>query len=75
MISWNNINNNISMPIQSLRAEGAVQSLRARSEGAVQPIQEQPQSFIESKTFQGSNPGYVFTTREQGTGYYLDNKV
>ncbi len=28
--------------------------------------------FIPSSTFRNSRPGYVFTTKEQGTGYYLD---
>jgi hypothetical protein len=29
-------------------------------------------NFIQSPFFQGSKPGYVFTTRDIGTGYYLD---
>ena len=27
--------------------------------------------FYPSQIFQGSKPGYVFTTRSSGTGYYL----
>ena len=33
-----------------------------------------PVSYIPSDTFQGAKPGYVFGTRQDRTGYYLDNK-
>ena len=29
--------------------------------------------FIPSKTFTGRKPGYVFTLRDEGQGYYKDN--
>jgi hypothetical protein len=30
------------------------------------------EDFISQKTFSGSKPGYVFTTRDLGTGYYRE---
>lgn len=33
------------------------------------------ESFLPSKTFQGSRAGYVFTTGVKGTGYYVDPTV
>jgi len=32
-----------------------------------------PSSFIASVVFEGRRPGYVFTTRDEVTGYYIDN--
>ena len=34
--------------------------------------QGQAYYFKRSPTFQGSMEGWVFTTKEEGTGYYLD---
>ena len=39
------------------------------------PKPELPKNFYSSSTFQGGKPGYVFTTREKGTGYYKDTVV
>ena len=36
--------------------------------------EEQGSKFIPAKTYEGSRPGYVFTTRAQGTGYYSDGR-
>lgn len=34
---------------------------------------EKLEYFIPSNTFNGQKNNYVFTTRDEGTGYYLDN--
>ena len=34
---------------------------------------EKLEYFIPSNTFNGQKNNYIFTTRDEGTGYYLDN--
>jgi len=65
MITWGNTTHHT--PIQHPSGQQPLE----------QQPSEQPKSFYPSKTFQGAQVGYVFTTGEYGTGYYLDqtNKV
>jgi hypothetical protein len=39
------------------------------------PVQPPNVEFIPSSSYTGSKFGYVFTTRDQGVGYYLDKPV
>lgn len=39
------------------------------------PVQPPNVEFIPSSSYIGSKSGYVFTTRDQGVGYYLDKHV
>ncbi|CAE7254503.1 uxs1 [Symbiodinium sp. CCMP2592] len=43
------------------------------SGGRLQLILVRNSSFFPSKTFTGSKEGYIFTSRDQGVGYYIDS--
>jgi hypothetical protein len=46
--------------------------LNKLKQSAIQFQQSSVDDFIPLKNFTGSKPGYVFTTRERGTGYYRE---
>jgi ankyrin repeat protein len=53
-------------------------SLKGSPEAAVPPSTaalNEDSSFIPASTFQGAKPGFEFTTRAQGTGYYRSSIV
>lgn len=59
--------------------EGQMKAAEQRQTPSIRIIEEAPapgpakvEDFQASKTFQGAREGYIFTTRSQGTGYYLD---
>lgn len=52
--------------------EDAVLSKEAAA-AHIPPVSQPSSEFDPSPTFQGSRPGFVFGTRDRGTGYYTDN--
>ena len=64
------------MPIVSPRDEDSDSDEDSEDEDEQEEEEEDSQSdFIASKKFSGVKAGYVFTTGDQGVGYYKDAAV